>query len=103
MSRKIPFIYTDFYDLPRMIVVRHKGLLVLLESAFDEKADDYSDRYSVFVLPEISEDELEGSWEGLSSKAQRFLGHIPVRDVEFDSTLRKEIDADLIDALLATK
>ena len=100
MSKKIPFIYREFYDLPRMIVVRHKGSVILLESAFDAETDDYSDRYSVFVLPEVSEDVLQQSWEGLSSKAKRFLGHIPVQDINFDSTLRKEIDTELIDDLL---
>ena len=100
MSQKIPFIYQDFYDVPRMIVVRHRGLMLLLESRFDTQADDYSDRYNVFVLSGISENGLQGSWEDLTSKATRFLGQVHVRDVEFDSTLRNEIDSGLIDDLL---
>ena len=80
-------------------MVRHRGLVILLESRFDKEADDYSDRYDVYVLSGISEDELQGSWEDLPSKATRFLGQVPVRDVEFDSTLRNEIDFGLIDVL----
>lgn len=100
MSEKLPFIYRDFYDVPRMIVVHHRGLLILLESRFDVQADDYSASYKVFVLAGMSQDELEGSWEHLSLKATKFLGEVLVRDVEFDSTFRKEIDAGLIDRLL---
>ena len=101
MSQKIPFIYREFYDVPRMLVVRHRGLVLLLESRFDTQADDYSDRYDVFVLSGISEDELRGSWEDLASKATRFLGRVLVRDVEFDPTFRNELDSGLIDGLLA--
>ena len=100
MSEKIPFIYRDFYDVPRIIVVHHRGLAILLESRFDTHADDYSASYKVFVLSGMSEDELAGSWENLSLKATKFLGEVLVRDVQFDSTFRKEIDAGVIDGLL---
>lgn len=91
------FSYREFYDVPRMIVLRRGGSLILLESMFEAGRDEYSDNYRVFVLPDI---ELQDSWEGLSSKATKFLGEIPICDVKFDSTLRKEIDPELIDRLL---
>ena len=100
MSEKTSIVYREFYDVPRMIVLRREGSLILLESVFDTETDDYSDRYKVFLLPNISEDELQGSWEGLSSKASKSLGEILVRVVEFDRTLRKEIDTGLINELL---
>ena len=100
MNQKTSFIYRDFYDVPRMIILRLKGLLILLDSPFDTEADEYSDRYRVFVLPNLPQEELEGSWENLSSKSTKFLGQIPIRNVVFDPTLRKEIDTGLIDQLL---
>ena len=101
MSQKSSFVYRDFYDVARMIVLRRGDLLILLESAFDAKTDDYSNSYAVFVLPHMSQEELDGSWEGLSARATKFLGHILLRELEFDPTLRKEIDAALIDNLLS--
>lgn len=71
--------------------------MILLESVFEAENDEYSSNYRVFVLPDI---ELQDSWEGLSSKAMKFLGEIPVCDVKFDPTLRREIDPELIDRLL---
>ena len=100
MSLKTSFVYRDFYDVPRMIVFHHKGSLILLDSPFDTDADEYSDTYGVFVLPNMSPDALQGSWENLSSAATKFVGQILVRDVKFDPTMRKEIDTDLIDDLL---
>jgi hypothetical protein len=83
-----------------MIILRRGGSQILLESAFDTKADDYSNTYAVFELPNISEDDLDGSWECLSSKATRFLGQVSVQDVRFDLTLRREIGTDFLDELL---
>lgn len=100
MSHKTSFLYREFYDVPRMIILRRGDSLILLESAFDIAADDYSNSYGVYVLPDIRQDELDGSWEGLRARATKFLGHILVREVEFDPTLRKEIDPALIDDLL---
>lgn len=96
----VPFTYREFHDVPRMVLLRHEGSLILLESAFNSETDEYSDSYEVFVLPNISADELEESWEGISSKAVRFLGRIQVNDIHFDPTLRQEIDTGLIEDLL---
>jgi hypothetical protein len=52
MPEMIPFHYVEFYDLPRTIAVTHRGKLYLLQSAFDEKLDDYADAYTVYKLPE---------------------------------------------------
>jgi len=97
---RTPFSYREFYDVPRLILLRREGSLILLESAFDAETDEYSDSYEVFVLPNISPDELAGSWEGLRSKAVTFLGRVPVKDIDFDPTLRREIETSLIDELL---
>ncbi len=40
MSHKTSFVYRDFYDVPRMIVLHRGDLLILLESAFEAETDD---------------------------------------------------------------
>ena len=72
----IPFKYLGFYDVPRCIAVHHGGNLLLLESVFDEKIDDYSDNYSVYVLPDSVEDLLQSaSWEFLGSSHHNISAH----------------------------
>jgi hypothetical protein len=100
MTAKVPFIYREFYDVPRMIILWRGNLRILLESAFDTEADEYSDTYKVFVLPNISEEDLKGSWEALASTATALLGEIPVNDLDFDPSRRKEINPVSIDNLL---
>lgn len=99
-SPKVSFIYREFYDVPRMIILSRGNLRILLESAFDTEADEYSDTYKVFVLPNISEEDLRGSWEALASTATGLLGEISVNDLDFDTSRRKEINPILIDNLL---
>jgi hypothetical protein len=59
----VRFRYVDFYDVPRAIVLSYKGKLLLLDSPFDDKLDDYPDSYSVYELPESVETSLaKRSW-----------------------------------------
>jgi hypothetical protein len=100
MPVKVPFLYREFYDVPRMIILWRGNLRILLESAFDTEADEYSDTYKVFVLPNISEEDLKGSWEALASTTTGLLGEIPLNGLDFDLSRRKELDPILIDNLL---
>ncbi len=50
----VPFRYVDYYDVPRTIALRYKGKLFLLQSAFDDKLDEYPDNYSVYELVRVS-------------------------------------------------
>jgi len=52
------------------------------------------------VLPNISDEDLKGSWEALASTATSFWGKIPVNDLDLDLSRRKEMDPVLIDNLL---
>lgn len=101
-SRDDNFVIGDFNgDGSQDIVVVVKpgrGMLPELNSEYSNWIRE--DPLEVFVLSGIAEDDLQGSWEDLSSKATRFLGQVLVRDVEFDPTLRNEIDSGLIDDLL---
>jgi hypothetical protein len=54
-SNLVPFRYVEFYDVPRAIALRYKGKLLLLDSPFDDKLDEYPDSYSVYELPESVE------------------------------------------------
>lgn len=98
----VPFRYKEFYDVPRVIVLRYKGKLLLLYCAFDDTLDEYPDNYSVYVLPEALEPSLENeSWLFLEDAKQVLLGQIPVKAVKFDSTTRKQLDPSVVDEILS--
>jgi hypothetical protein len=54
-------MYRDFYDVPRVFLVRYKQHLYLFESAFDDQGDDYSQTYDIYLMPELTENEIGGS------------------------------------------
>jgi hypothetical protein len=89
---KVPFIYREFWDVPRMIVCKVDQTEVLLDSEFDESIDDYTPQYKVYTLPAGLKPELLKSWVDLPSKASAYVGKIAVSAIEFDSTKRKEIE-----------
>lgn len=91
--------YRDFYDVPRMFLVRRRRELLLFDSEFDQKADDFLPAYSIYLLPELSSEELAGDWTALRTKATRFLGKIAVQSVQFDSSLREKVNLDVLEHL----
>lgn len=93
--------YRDFYDVPRIFLVKHEGRLFLFDCPFDDELDEYSDSYRVYAMPPLSEADLEGSWENLPHLATGLLGTRPVNRVKFDSTKREAIDPAVIAELLA--
>ena len=102
MTQMTPFQYVEFYDVPRCIVLRYREKLFLLQSAFDDHLDEYPDSYSVYLLPERVKDAVQkGSWEFLSNTQMSCIGHIQVKDVVFDPTKRKELDASILDSLVS--
>ena len=100
MSDWTRITYRDFYDVPRMFIIRHRGMQLLFDSEFDDSIDDYSDTYKVYVLPGLSDDELRGSWEHLSDKSTQFLGVLTVIEVVFDSSVRGEVETKIINDFL---
>jgi hypothetical protein len=100
MGERVKFVYRDFYDVPRMIILTRRGIKLLLDSAFDESRDEYSPSYRVYVLPDKIHEHTLASWEDLPQTATRSLGEIPVDQVVFDRTKRAEVDATIIDGLL---
>ena len=95
--------YRDFYDVPRIFITTHKGELYLFDCPFDEELDDYSERYQVYQLRTISEDELLGSWEHLPERAASVLGTVPVAQVQFDSSKRNSINTALLEEMIAAR
>ena len=103
MSDMVPFRYVDFYDVPRTIVVRYRSTLFLLQSAFDEKLDEYPAVYSVYFLPESVEDSLKrSSWKFLETTAVDCIGQLQIDSVRFDTTKRKALDPSCLDGLIPT-
>jgi hypothetical protein len=100
VHHKTRITYREFYDVPRMLIVTHRGLKLLLDCKFDETLDEYPAAYQVYVLPQETDERAVGSWEALPEKATKHLGEIPVEQIIFDSSKKAEIDTDAIDRLL---
>src|SRR5882724_7251097 len=102
MAKMTPFRYAEFYDVPRCIALRYGRKLFLLQSAFDEGLDDYESSYSIYELPESAEDSLQkGLWDFIGKTPMNCIGDVQVREVVFDSSTRKELDASFLDDLVA--
>ena len=71
----------------------------MFDCPFDNDLDDFPSSYKVYLMKDLTEEELDGSWEGLTKKSQRVLGNIPTEDVVFDPTREKEIDAAILHVL----
>ena len=83
MSNLSQIMYRDFFDVPRMVVARRGDEMFLFYSRFDESADYHTDHYEVWVMPLLSEQQLEGSWDGLEGLALDQLPNIGLRDLPF--------------------
>src|SRR5438270_8446037 len=88
--------YRDFWDVPRVFLVELDGRLVLFDCAFEEETEDYSDHYRVYLMPPVSDRELDGSWAELPARAIRSLGTVPVGIIRFDATKRAFVEAPSI-------
>ena len=94
-----PFRYGGFYDVPRCLYLKYRGINFLLQSEFDEHADEYPGEYSVYVVPESAHSLVPCSPEFLSTP-MACIGQIPVDQVIFDATKRKELDASILDQFI---
>jgi hypothetical protein len=102
MAEMTPFRYGYFYDVPRCISLRYRGTHFLLQSAFDEDLDEYPTGYSIYIVPESADDSLPVcSPEFLSNTPMVCIGQIPIDQVTFDPSKRKELDASFLDGLIA--
>jgi hypothetical protein len=101
MAEMTPFRYGGFYDVPRCLSLRYRERRFLLQSAFDEGLDEYPTDYSVYVVPESVDDSRPVcSPEFLSHTPMACIGQIPIDQVKFDPSKRKELDASVLDSLI---
>jgi hypothetical protein len=101
MAEMTPFRYGGFYDVPRCLSLRYRGRRFLLQSAFDEELDEYPGEYSVYVVPELSDDSQPVCTpEFLKNTPMACIGKIPIDQVRFDPSMRKELDATILDRLI---
>ncbi len=88
--------YRDFWDVPRIFLASKDDYLLLFDCKFDEKKEDYDEKYQVFIMPELTDNEISGSWYQLSEKAIKYLGEIPINKVSFDETHKQFIDSQIV-------
>ncbi len=101
---KVAFEYRDFWEVPRLIVCTVNDTELLLDSAFDEATGRYAPTYRVYALPpELNLDSADSLTAGPDSASPEavYLGSIPVSEIEFDETNRKEIEVNPLLKLLA--
>jgi hypothetical protein len=101
MGEMTPFKYAGFWDVPRYLVVRHHGMLLLLQGEFDDSLDEYPDDYAVYLLSGPGGDSLPQLTLNFFAETPRTLiGKISITSVVFDPTKRQELDASCLDHLL---
>jgi hypothetical protein len=100
MGTKREILYSGFYDFPLAFVIRNRDRQLLFYREFDDALDEYPDKYRVFILPDMSDDEIRDSWETLRDLATQYLGDLSISEIEFDSTRTKEVDTSSIDDFL---
>jgi len=98
-SENVKILYSGFWDFPLAFTARWEGNLYLFFREFDDETDEYEEHYRVYLLPLWTEEEIEASWGQIETKATEYLGKVAVRDVSFDPTHRREIDAAIFQTL----
>ena len=93
-------LYSGFYDAPLAFVTNHQNKQYLFwRGFFDEQLDDYPDDYKVFVLPDLSEEQINESWISLPERAVAYVGKVSMSRVAFDPTRREAIDTGTFDLI----
>jgi hypothetical protein len=91
-------LYSGFYDAPVAFVTSLENTQYLFwRGFFDEQLDDYPNEYKVFVLPNLSEEQINESWISLPEKAIAYVGRVSMSRVAFDPTRREAIDTGTFD------
>ncbi len=89
----VPFVYREFYDFPRAIVVERPGRRFMLDCPFDEALDEYPGEYRVLEL--AGDELLDGSWVGLGIGSAS-LGTVTVSQALFDESRRRFLRWDIV-------
>jgi hypothetical protein len=99
MSAFASIDYRDFWDYPRIFLVRHGGRLFLFDCEFDEETEDFRDDYKIYLMPEIFREDRQGSWVDFPRRAIRYLCSLPAQSIPFADPEKKSIDASILDNL----
>ena len=92
--------YSGFYDAPLAFVTSYENTQYLFwRGFFDEQLDNYPNEYQVFVLPNLSEEQINESWTLLPEKAVAYIGKVSMNQVAFDATRRQSIDTSTFDLI----
>lgn len=89
----VPFLYREFYDVPRVIVVDLPDGRFMLDCPFNDGLDDYPNEYQVVKL--VGDEPLDGSWVGLGA-GRASLGTVPVSQGLFDESRRRFLRWDIV-------
>lgn len=102
MTTWAPISYRGYWDVPRIFLTRYQGDIYLFNCPFSEELDEYPDDYEVFLMPaDMHEENLPTDWTLVAGLAVRRLGTVPVTDVQFDPTRRKQVNTSALDQLFA--
>lgn len=100
METWLPIRYRGYWDIPRMILVRYANRLFMFDCPFDHDLDDYREHFTVYLLPNIPDEDTPDDWTTLLPRATRLVGTVSAADVKFDPTRRAAIDAEVFDLIL---
>lgn len=101
MHQFVAIAYSGFWDRPLAFVVNYRQFQFLFHREFDDERDNYQDQYTVSLLPHLSDAAIQAGWGHLQNYITYAIGHVFVKDVVFDPSFRKCIDATLLDTLIA--
>jgi len=96
MKRWTPIKYRDFYDIPRIFLAETPERAFLFDCPFNEEKDEYEETFKVYLMPRLGEKELAGSWKNLPQRATQLLGEVGTAEVEFDPTLRQQVNLEML-------
>jgi hypothetical protein len=99
----IPFEYRDFWEAPRLIVCAIDGVEYMLDSEFDETANAYAPIYKGYRLPAIPDPHAPAALEPRAEEERVLIGILPIGQLRFDATLRRELDDAPLRALIQAR
>jgi len=109
-TKLLPIYYSGFWDVPMAFLTVYKEELFLFRrGTFDEELDDYPPNYTIRLVKNISLDEAYGKHPEIPELISftnyellldnPIIGEVKVKDVVFDRTNRKFINAKIFKKL----
>ena len=86
----------DFCDIPSIFLTENLDRVFRFDCPFNEEKDEYEEPFRIYLMPPIGEQELAGSWKNLPQRATRLFGEVGISEVEFDTTLRRQVNLEIL-------